>query len=141
MQPLTNKSKQVVKQELTFAEKIYLPAILNGMKITLKHFFKKKVTISYPEQKKDVAPVWRGQHILKRDENGAERCTACGLCALACPAEAITMVAAERQKGEEKYTGKKSMQLPMRSICCVVFFVDYVKRPVLKKQFFLLINW
>ena len=102
MQPLTNKSKQVVKQELTFAEKIYLPAILNVMKITLKHFFKKKVTISYPEQKKDVAPVWRGQHILKRDENGAERCTACGLCALACPAEAITMVAAERQKGEEK---------------------------------------
>ena len=102
MQPLTNKSKQVVKQELTFAEKIYLPAILNGMKITLKHFFKKKVTISYPEQKKDVAPVWRGQHNLKRDENGAARCTACGLCALACPAEAITMVAAERQKGEEK---------------------------------------
>lgn len=39
--------------------------------------------------------------MLKRDDNGAERCTACGLCAVACPAEAITMVAAERNKGEE----------------------------------------
>ncbi len=102
MQSLTNRSKQVVKQELTFAEKIYLPAILNGMKITLRHFFKKKATISYPEVKRDFAPVYRGQHVLKRDENGAERCTACGLCALSCPAEAITMVAAERNKGEEK---------------------------------------
>ena len=37
-----------------------------------------------------------------RDENGAERCTACGLCALSCPAEAITMIAAEREPGEEK---------------------------------------
>ena len=102
MQSLTNRSKQVVKQELTFAEKIYLPGILNGMKITLRHFFKKKATISYPEVKRDFAPVYRGQHVLKRDENGAERCTACGLCALSCPAEAITMVAAERNKGEEK---------------------------------------
>ena len=40
-------------------------------------------------------------HSLKRDEQGRERCTACGLCALSCPAEAITMVAAERKKGEE----------------------------------------
>ncbi|MFZ7115409.1 MAG: NADH-quinone oxidoreductase subunit I, partial [Bacteroidota bacterium] len=86
MQPLTNKSKQVVKQELTFSERIYLPAILNGMRITLRHFFKKKATISYPEVKRDFAPVYRGQHVLKRDENGAERCTACGLCALSCPA-------------------------------------------------------
>jgi NADH-quinone oxidoreductase subunit I len=45
--------------------------------------------------------VYRGQHVLKRDEQGKERCTACGLCAVACPAEAITMVAAEREKGEE----------------------------------------
>ena len=102
MQSLSNRSKQVVKQELTFAEKIYLPAILNGMRITLRHFFKKKATIAYPEVKREFAPVWRGQHVLKRDENGAERCTACGLCALACPAEAITMVAAERERGEEK---------------------------------------
>ena len=102
MQPLTNKSKVVVKKELTLLEKLYFPAILNGMKITLKHFFRKKVTVSYPEVQRDFAPVYRGQHVLKRDENGAERCTACGLCAVACPAEAITMTAEERKTGDEK---------------------------------------
>ncbi len=102
MQSLTNRSKVVVKKEMTFMERIYLPAILGGMRITFSHLFKKSATIRYPEQKREIAPVWRGQHVLKRDENGAERCTACGLCALACPAEAITMVASEREKGEEK---------------------------------------
>lgn len=82
-------------------EKIYLPAIFGGMWITLKHFFKKKNTVSYPEVKRPVAPIYRGQHVLKRDDEGRERCTACGLCAVSCPAEAITMVAAEREKGEE----------------------------------------
>src|SRR5205814_5213189 len=66
------------------------------------HLFKKKATIAYPEVKRPIAEIWRGQHVLKRDENGAERCTACGLCALACPAEAITMTASERKSGEEK---------------------------------------
>ncbi len=102
MRPLTNKSKVVVKKELTFLEKLYFPAILNGMAITLKHLFKKKATISYPEVQREFAPVYRGQHVLKRDENGAERCTACGLCAVACPAEAIVMTAEERKQGDEK---------------------------------------
>ena len=102
MQALTNRSKTVVKKEMTFSERIYLPAILGGLRITLKHLFKKKATVQYPEVKREMAAVYRGQHVLKRDENGAERCTACGLCAVACPAEAISMTAAERQKGEEK---------------------------------------
>jgi NADH-quinone oxidoreductase subunit I len=102
MQSLTNRSKVVVKKEMSFSERIYLPAILGGLRITIKHLFKKKATIQYPEVKREIASVYRGQHVLKRDENGAERCTACGLCAVACPAEAITMTAAERNKGEEK---------------------------------------
>ena len=102
MQPLTNRSKVVVNKEMSLYEKIYLPAIISGMMITMSHFFRKKPTIQYPEQKREFSGTYRGQHVLKRDENGAERCTACGLCAVACPAEAITMVAAERKKGEEK---------------------------------------
>jgi NADH-quinone oxidoreductase subunit I len=98
---LTNRSKVVSNKEMTLAEKLYLPAIMKGMGITLKHFFKRSVTVDYPEVKRGIASVYRGQHVLKRDEKGAERCTACGLCAVACPAEAITMTAAERKKGEE----------------------------------------
>ena len=102
MASLTNRSKIVVKKEMSFLEKLYLPAIFSGMMITVKHFFRKKATVNYPEVKREFAKVYRGQHVLKRDDDGAERCTACGLCAVACPAEAITMVAAERKPGEEK---------------------------------------
>ncbi|NHW22378.1 4Fe-4S binding protein, partial [Escherichia coli] len=83
---LTNRSKVVSNKKMTLAEKAYLPAIVKGMSITLKHFFKKDSTIQYPEQEKPRAKVWRGRHVLKRDDEGRERCTACGLCAVACPA-------------------------------------------------------
>ena len=98
---LTNRSKVVVKKEMNFWERIYLPAILGGIVITIKHLFRRSATVRYPEKKREISAIWRGQHVLKRDDIGAERCTACGLCAVACPAEAITMIAAERKKGEE----------------------------------------
>jgi NADH-quinone oxidoreductase subunit I len=101
MKPLTNRSKVVSDKKMTFLEKVYLPAILNGMRITFGHLFRKKTTVKYPEVRREFSDVYRGQHVLKRDEEGRERCTACGLCAVACPAEAITMVAAERKPGEE----------------------------------------
>jgi NADH-quinone oxidoreductase subunit I len=99
---LTNRSKVVSNKEMTAAEAAYIPAVLKGMAVTLKHFFKRPATVKYPEEQREFSEVYRGKHVLKRDENGAERCTACGLCAVACPAEAITMVADERKKGEEK---------------------------------------
>ncbi|MCC6542182.1 MAG: NADH-quinone oxidoreductase subunit I [Flavobacteriales bacterium] len=102
MQPLTNRSRVVSDKKMTLMERIYLPAMVIGLVITIKHFFRRKPTIKYPEQKRPIAAIWRGQHVLKRDEQGRERCTACGLCAVACPAEAITMVASERKPGEEK---------------------------------------
>jgi NADH-quinone oxidoreductase subunit I len=99
---LSGRKKDVSNKEMTLKERLYLPGIMKGMGITLKHFFRPKATIQYPEQKREFSPVYRGRHILMRDENGAERCTACGLCALSCPAEAITMTSAERKPGEEK---------------------------------------
>ena len=105
---LTNRSKVVSDKHMTLAEGSYLPAVLKGMAVTLKHFFKRPVTLKYPEQTRENSEVYRGRHVFKRDENGAERCTACGLCAVSCPAEAITMIADERQKGEEgKYREEK----------------------------------
>lgn len=101
MQALSNRSKVVVNKKMSFLERIYLPAIIGGLLITIKHLFRKKTTIKYPEQVRTVSKVYRGLHVLKRDEQGRENCTACGLCAVACPAEAISMTAAERKKGEE----------------------------------------
>jgi NADH-quinone oxidoreductase subunit I len=101
MQSISNRSKVVSNKKMSFWEKIYLPAVLNGMRITFSHLFRKKATIRYPETKREFAEIYRGQHVLKRDDEGRERCTACGLCAVACPAEAITMIADERKPGEE----------------------------------------
>lgn len=100
---LTGKSKMVSNKKMNFWEKIYIPAIIRGMSITFRHFFSKKITINYPEKKREFSRFYRGQHVLKRDDEGRERCTACGLCALSCPAEAITMIAAERKPGEENF--------------------------------------
>ena len=77
------------------------PCDPGGMRITFGHLFRKKTTVQYPEVKREFSDIYRGKHVLKRDDEGRERCTACGLCAVACPAEAITMVAAERKPGEE----------------------------------------
>ena len=98
---LTNRSKPVDRKPMTFLESIYLWNIMKGMGITISHLFKKKATIQYPEQKRSFSKVFRGLHVLNRDAEGRENCTACGLCAVACPAEAITMEGAERLPGEE----------------------------------------
>ncbi|MBC9811683.1 NADH-quinone oxidoreductase subunit I [Crocinitomicaceae bacterium CZZ-1] len=101
MESLSNRKKVVSDKKMTFVESLYLPAIFSGMSKSFKHMFNKPATVRYPEQEREFAPVYRGMHVLKRDEQGRENCTACGLCAVACPAEAITMKAAERQPGEE----------------------------------------
>jgi NADH-quinone oxidoreductase subunit I len=101
MDPLSNRLRVVSNKKLSFGEKIYLPAVISGMWITFRHLFRKKATVRYPETKRKFSEIYRGRHVLKRDDEGRERCTACGLCAVACPAEAITMVAAERKPGEE----------------------------------------
>ncbi|MBL7750996.1 MAG: NADH-quinone oxidoreductase subunit NuoI [Chitinophagaceae bacterium] len=123
MNALTNRAKPVDRKPMTWVEKLYVWNIAKGMAVTFSHIFKRKPTIRYPEEKRSFSQVFRGLHILNRDEEGRERCTACGLCAVACPAEAITMEAAERQKGEEnlyreeKYAAKYEINM-LRCIFC-----------------------
>ena len=123
MQALTNRAQPVNRKPMTFLERLYLINIFKGMLITFSHIFKKQPTIQYPDQKRPFSPVFRGLHVLNRDEEGRERCTACGLCAVACPAEAITMEAAERLPGEEnlyreeKYAARYEINM-LRCIFC-----------------------
>jgi NADH-quinone oxidoreductase subunit I len=131
---LTNRAKVLEQKPMSFMERLYLPAILKGMAVTFSHMFKKKATINYPEEKRPFSPVFRGLHVLNRDAEGRENCTACGLCAVACPAEAISMEAAERQPNEgrlyreEKYAAKYEINmlsqrrhLPFRNFCAIQF--------------------
>jgi NADH-quinone oxidoreductase subunit I len=69
--------------------------LVRGLGTTLKMMFERPVTVEYPEEKRQVRQRFRGRHILRRYENGLERCIGCSLCAAACPADAIFVEAAE----------------------------------------------
>ncbi len=73
-----------------------------GFVVTLRHFFKKPVTLDYPYKKKPMTPRYRGKHYLERYDDSTERCVCCGLCAAACPADAIYMEPEENEKGERR---------------------------------------
>ena len=123
MQALTHRAKQVERKPMTLLERDISAGIFQRNVHHLYSYVQKKATINYPEQKRPFSPVFRGLQILNRDEEGRERCTACGLCAVACPAEAITMEAAERKPGEEhlyreeKYAAKYEINM-LRCIFC-----------------------
>ena len=87
-------------------ERMYLPAIVEGLSTTVGHLFSKKMTEFYPEQQPTLPANYRGVHRLNRDESGRVRCVACYMCATACPAHCIDIVAAPAPaawKDREKY--------------------------------------
>ena len=86
--------KEIKHPKLNFFEKLYFPQIFGGLWITLRHLLGfKQITIQYPEEVKELPPNYRGLHILPGDDNGEIRCVACKLCEVACPTQAISIVA------------------------------------------------
>jgi NADH-quinone oxidoreductase subunit I len=71
-----------------------------GLYTVIRYLFRKPVTKKYPYVKTEMAPRYRGLHYLERYDDGTERCVCCGLCAAACPADAIYMEPAENERGE-----------------------------------------
>lgn len=87
---------------LHFFKMSFLWEIVLGHWLTLKYFFKPKVTLNYPFEKGCLSPRFRGQHALRRYPNGEERCIACKLCEAICPAQAITIESAPREDGSRR---------------------------------------
>ncbi len=111
--------RPVVKKEYTLGERVYLVEIGKGLGLTWKHFvynvkasFRKgphtvPTCWQYPEDRREIAPIFRGAHMLQLNEKGQELCVGCGMCARACPAKCITVKRGKPAEGEEdKYAGK-----------------------------------
>ncbi len=122
-----------VSKKFTAKEKAYLPAILIGMKITMKRFiegffFRKHNTILYPEKKREYSDRFRGAHFISVDKNKTENCTACFLCETICPAECIHIVADEREDDKNPYGVKKEKKPVSFDIdllrCCFCGFCE-----------------
>ena len=86
------------------AKTVFLGELVAGMWLTLRYFFRAKVTINYPYEKGPLSPRFRGEHALRRYPNGEERCIACKLCEAVCPAQAITIEAEPRADGSRRTT-------------------------------------
>ena len=109
----------VKSYEPTFWDKLYLPALAKGLMVTLKHFFRKKVTIQYPEEKYVPPDGYRGLHRLNKYPDGRIRCVACEMCSAACPADCIHIVPGPSpwEDGKERYPVRFDIDL-LRCIFC-----------------------
>ncbi len=78
--------------------------LMQGLLLTGKHFFARKITVQYPDERTPQSPRFRGLHALRRYPNGEERCIACKLCEAVCPALAITIESEQRADGTRRTT-------------------------------------
>src|SRR3954471_2034846 len=90
------------------ADRLYLPAIFQGLQTTVKHMFRPAVTVQFPEERPAIPANYRGVHRLNRDDSGRVKCVACYMCSTICPARCIDIVAgpspgADREKYPEVF--------------------------------------
>ncbi len=108
--------KIIHRKDLSFFQKIYLAEILRGLRVTIAQMFRPKFTRQYPEEKWNPPASFRGRPVLV-EQNGTERCVACGLCARVCPALAIEVQASETELLKERYPVKFEINM-LRCIFC-----------------------
>ena len=86
---------RVRREPMSFLERLYFPEIFRGMGVTLRHLFRRNITLQYPEEKPVLPPGYRGAPTLVRDQDGRTKCVACQLCEFVCPPKAIRIVPRE----------------------------------------------
>ncbi len=114
--------KKVPRPNRTVEVQSYIPEVLKGMRLTMKHFFKNTkelvlgqkadpvlegleagvTTISYPEEKRPYPQRFRGLHRLTIRDDGSPRCVACLCCSTACPAQCISIEPGEYPEGDPR---------------------------------------
>lgn len=116
--PKTNNEnvKQIRSKDLTFLQRLYILEIAKGLVLTLKQVFRPKFTRQYPEERWNPPASFRGRPVLV-EEDGVERCVACGLCARVCPALAIDVQASETELAKERYPVRFEINM-LRCIFC-----------------------
>ncbi len=108
--------KQIRRKDLTLWQKSYIPEIFKGMALTMKQVFRPKFTRQYPEERWNPPASFRGRPVLV-EEDGVERCVACGLCARVCPALAIEVQGDETSQEKERYPVRFEINM-LRCIFC-----------------------
>ena len=118
-------AKVVKRPKLSLFERLYLPTLWNGLKITLRHFFsskksgvyedknkynKFKATLNYPEELWTVPKGFRGAPYLVSDQDGATKCVSCQLCEFVCPPKAIRII--PPGEGGEPVPRKNAEKMP-----------------------------
>ncbi len=107
----------VKRKELTLSEKLYLPEVVRGLRITLRKMFRPKSTRQYPEEPLVKTEVTRGQPRLAVNEDDTIRCVSCGMCEAACPAYAITIDGGETDRFIEREPKRFDIDF-LRCILC-----------------------
>lgn len=108
--------KIIRRKDLSFWQKIYIPEILKGVGLTITQMFKPKITVQFPDERFKPQSSFRGRPVLVQ-EDGVERCVACGLCSRVCPSLAIEVQAAETPLEKERYPVKFEINM-VRCIFC-----------------------
>ena len=110
----------IKRNPLTWFEKLYIPALIGGFKVTLSHFFKKKVTMQYPEEKWTVPEGYRGAPYLVKDEKDRTKCVSCQLCEFVCPPKAIKITPGEIPSDNEwAKVEKRPLEFDIDMIRCI----------------------
>ena len=91
--------------------------LLKGLRLTLKMFFSKPVTIQYPEERRAISPRWRGMHYFEKNAAGDTACVACGLCVVVCPSRCISLEIREPDDGGMRYPERYEIDA-LRCIFC-----------------------